>query len=87
MMQDKYSMKMYKGPLKVGSDEFMLGSYGPKADESGKVTEQTAKTKKDEFPSGMMSRTTVKVVSKFKDDDGTKWKEWTWYLKIAKDFA
>jgi hypothetical protein len=77
----KYTQKMYKGPLKVGSDDFMLGSYGPKADE------QMAKTKEDEFPKGMMARTTVKVQSKFIDDDKTVWKEWTWYLKVAKDFA
>jgi len=83
----KYAMKMYKGPLKVGSDEFMLGSYGPKAGDDGVLTEQIAKTKSDEFPSGMLARTTVKVVSKFRDDDKTVWKEWTWYLKVAKDFA
>ena len=39
------------------------------------------------FSTGMMSRTTVKCESKFIDDDGVVHKEWTWWLKIAKDWA
>ena len=40
-----------------------------------------------QFPSGMLARTTVKCVSKFIDDDGVVHKEWTWWLKIAKDWS
>eukprot|EP00729_Bicosta_minor_P006339 gene6339-18889_t len=77
----KYTQKTFKGPIKLGSDSHMLGSYGPKAEI------QMAKTPKDDFPSGMLARTTVKCVSKFIDDDGVVHKEWTWWLKIAKDWS
>lgn len=64
----------------VDSDEFMVGSYGPKADMHSFTTPM------EEAPTGMMHRGSYKVKSLFTDDDGHKWLEWQWTLEIKKDW-
>ncbi len=56
----------------------MVGSYGPKTEV------QEFRTPDEDAPSGMISRGTYKVKSKFTDDDKNIYLEWEWALKIIK---
>ena len=59
----------------------MVGSYGPKTEP------QTYQTPTETAPSGLVSRGTYTVKSKFTDDDKNSIKEWEWILNIKKDWA
>ena len=58
----------------------MVGSYGPKNEA------HTFTTPVDEAPSGMISRATYLVKSRFTDDDKNIYLEWEWSLSIKKDW-
>ena len=59
----------------------MVGSYGPKTEP------QIYQTPIETAPSGLVSRGTYTVKSKFTDDDKNSIKEWEWILNIKKDWA
>ena len=64
----------------VDKSNYMVGSYGPKTEPHNYVTPP------DDAPSGMISRGTYKVKSKFTDDDKNIYLEWEWAFDIKKDW-
>jgi len=76
----KYVQKVYRAGIQVDKDEFMVGSYPPKADL------QSYTTPVDEAPKGLMHRGKYKVKSLFTDDDKDDWLSWEWNLDIKKDW-
>ena len=67
-------------PFAVAKQNYMVGSYGPKADPHSYVTPV------DEAPKGMLARGSYKVKSKFLDDDKNVHLEWDWSFDIKKDW-
>uniref|UniRef100_A0A674I6P7 Rho GDP dissociation inhibitor gamma n=1 Tax=Terrapene triunguis TaxID=2587831 RepID=A0A674I6P7_9SAUR len=81
------SLNKYKrvllGPIPVGvvdKDVYMMGSYGPRAEEYEFLTPP------DEAPKGMLVRGTYHIKSFFIDDDRTDHLSWEWHLCIKKDW-
>lgn len=64
----------------VTKNNYMLGSYGPKAES------QTAMTPWDEMPSGMLARGHYTVKSKFTDDDKETHLAWEWSFDLKKEW-
>ena len=64
----------------VDKSNYMVGSYGPKTEVQSYTAPQ------DEAPSGMISRGTYHIKSKFTDDDKNIYLEWEWVLEIKKDW-
>lgn len=64
----------------VDKASYMVGSYGPKAEEHEFVCPA------DQAPSGLMSRGHYQVKSSFFDDDKNDYLEWDWNLDIVKDW-
>merc|ERR1712087_41279 len=79
----QFSQNFYKSGIKVpgSSQKFMVGSFGPKA-EAQEWRANVAET----VPSGMMARGTVTIKSRFSDDDKNIIKQWTWTMKVSKDW-
>ncbi|KAF8484544.1 rho GDP-dissociation inhibitor [Russula ochroleuca] len=75
----RYIQVIKRGPFKE-KVEAMLGSYS--ADPNPRSTEVIS----DEFPSGLVARSTYTVTSKVIDIDNQVWLDWKWQLKIAKDW-
>lgn len=69
---------VYTFYLVVDKSNHMVGSYGPKTEV------QEFRTPMEDAPSGMISRGTYVVKSKFTDDDKNIYLEWEWGLKIVK---
>eukprot|EP00048_Salpingoeca_helianthica_P014330 m.221156 g.221156 ORF g.221156 m.221156 type:complete len:190 (-) comp15731_c0_seq1:107-676(-) len=76
----KYVHTVHRGPLRVDKSNYMLGSYGPKAES------QSAMTPLEEAPSGMLARGTYIVKSKFVDDDNETHLAWEWSFVLKKDW-
>ena len=64
----------------VDKTNLMVGSYGPKSEA------HVFQTPPEEAPSGVMSRGTYILKSKFLDDDKNIYLEWEWALAIKKDW-
>lgn len=62
----------------VDKSNHMVGSYGPKTEV------QEFRTPVEDAPSGMISRGSYTVKSRFTDDDKNIYLEWEWALKIVK---
>jgi Rho GDP-dissociation inhibitor len=76
----RYFDGVYRKGIRVTKNNYMLGSYGPKAEE------QTAMTPWDEMPSGMLARGKYTVKSKFIDDDKNEHLAWEWAFELKKDW-
>lgn len=59
---------------------YMVGSYGPKAEEQEFVSPPK------EAPNGMMSRGQYVIKSRFIDDDKICHLDWEWNLAVKKDW-
>lgn len=68
-------------PRVVDSSDYMVGSYGPKADH-----EYEYLTPMEEAPKGMLARGNYAIKSKFTDDDKHDHLSWEWCLAIKKDW-
>ena len=66
--------------LLVDKTEYMVGSYGPRAEEYEFLTPM------EEAPKGMLARGSYNIRSKFTDDDKTDHLSWEWNLTIKKDW-
>lgn len=66
--------------LLVDKTEYMVGSYGPRAEEYEFLTPM------EEAPKGMLARGSYNIKSKFTDDDKTDHLSWEWNLTIKKDW-
>ncbi|KAH9998404.1 rho GDP-dissociation inhibitor [Russula vinacea] len=75
----RYIQVIKRGPFKE-KVEAMLGSYS--ADPEPRNTEVIS----DDFPSGLVARSTYTVTSKVVDLDNSVWLDYKWQLKIAKDW-
>lgn len=64
----------------VDKTEYMVGSYGPRAEEYEFLTPM------EEAPKGMLARGSYNVKSKFTDDDKTDHLSWEWNLTIKKEW-
>ncbi|XP_037767315.1 rho GDP-dissociation inhibitor 3 [Chelonia mydas] len=76
----KYLHHTYRKGLKVDKDVYMMGSYGPRAEEYEFLTPV------DEAPKGVLVRGTYHIKSFFTDDDRTDHLSWEWHLCIKKDW-
>merc|ERR1712146_210382 len=74
----RYTDGVYRKALRVIKNNYMLGSYGPKAEV------QSAMTPWDEMPSGMLARGHYTVKSKFIDDDKNEHLAWEWTFDLKK---
>ncbi|XP_065180768.1 rho GDP-dissociation inhibitor 1-like [Sycon ciliatum] len=75
-----YSHATYRKGIKVDTEGFMLGSYGPRKEV------HTYMTPVDEAPSGLIARGKYVMKSKFCDDDKHVYLAWEWGLDIKKDW-
>lgn len=78
----KYQQVMSRKGLTVDKSTYMVGSYGPKP---GQDLEYT--TPLEEAPSGVITRGTYTVRSKFVDDDHNVHLAWDWSLAIKKNWT
>ncbi|XP_030067628.1 rho GDP-dissociation inhibitor 3 isoform X2 [Microcaecilia unicolor] len=76
----KYVHSTYRKNIKVDRATYMVGSYGPRAEEYEFLTPV------EEAPKGMMVRGNYHIKSKFTDDDKTDHLSWEWNLVIKKDW-
>ncbi|KAG0228722.1 hypothetical protein BGW42_002014 [Actinomortierella wolfii] len=76
----KYLQVVKRKGIRVDKLEEMIGSYAAQAEP------YTKKFQLDEAPSGLLSRGSYDVKSKFVDDDGTVHREWSWSFEIKKDW-
>lgn len=77
----RYHHVVKRKGLPLDKASYMVGSYGPKAEQ------QSWTSPPDDAPKGMVSRGSYKVNSKFVDDDKNCHLEWNWKLIIEKDWA
>uniref|UniRef100_A0A7N8YK98 Rho GDP dissociation inhibitor (GDI) gamma n=1 Tax=Mastacembelus armatus TaxID=205130 RepID=A0A7N8YK98_9TELE len=85
--KDDESLVKYKQTLlgtapvtAVDKVSYMVGSYGPKAEE------QEFLSPLDEAPKGLMTRGHYQIKSCFIDDDKNVYLSWEWNLDIKKDW-
>ncbi|XP_023677843.1 rho GDP-dissociation inhibitor 3 isoform X2 [Paramormyrops kingsleyae] len=76
----KYVHLMYRKGLRVDKAVYMVGSYGPRAEEHEFMTPV------EEAPKGMLVRGSYHIKSFFTDDDKTDHLSWEWNLQIKKDW-
>lgn len=76
----KYFQNLFRKNVRVDKSQYMVGSYGPRAEEHEYLTVV------EEAPKGMMARGTYVVKSKFTDDDNNNHLSWEWSLAIKKDW-
>ncbi|KAE8578782.1 hypothetical protein XENTR_v10023771 [Xenopus tropicalis] len=76
----RYVHLTYRKGVKVDSENYMVGSYGPRAEEYEYLTPL------EEAPKGMIARGTYLIKSKFTDDDKSDHLSWEWKLAIKKDW-
>ncbi|XP_069761184.1 rho GDP-dissociation inhibitor 3 [Narcine bancroftii] len=76
----KYIHYTCKGRLQASKDTYMVGSYGPRADEYEFISPI------EEAPKGMMVRGVYTMKSHFTDDDKSDHLHWEWKLNIKKDW-
>uniref|UniRef100_A0A8D3A629 Rho GDP dissociation inhibitor (GDI) gamma n=1 Tax=Scophthalmus maximus TaxID=52904 RepID=A0A8D3A629_SCOMX len=77
----KYHHLTYRKGIKVDKVWYMVGSYGPRAEEFEFVGPV------DEAPRGMLSRGPYQIRSNFIDDDKNVYLAWEWNLEIKKDWS
>uniref|UniRef100_A0A670Y7B8 Rho GDP-dissociation inhibitor 1 n=1 Tax=Pseudonaja textilis TaxID=8673 RepID=A0A670Y7B8_PSETE len=85
--KDDESLRKYKEALlgnvtitAVDKTDYMVGSYGPRAEEYEFLTPL------EEAPKGILARGTYTIKSKFTDDDKTDHLSWEWNLTIKKEW-
>jgi len=76
----RYHHVISRKQISVDKQQYMVGSYGPKAEPHTYVTPV------DEAPKGMLARGDYKVKSKFLDDDKNIHLQWEWSFEIKKDW-
>ncbi|CAH2312639.1 rho GDP-dissociation inhibitor 2 [Pelobates cultripes] len=76
----KYVQHTYRTGVKVAKATFMVGSYGPRAEEYEFLTPV------EESPKGMLARGTYHNKSFFTDDDNHNHLTWEWNLSIRKEW-
>lgn len=76
----KYHHVTTRKGVSVDKVSYMVGSYGPRAEEHEYISPL------DEAPKGMMSRGHYKIQSRFIDDDKNVCLVWEWSLDIKKDW-
>uniref|UniRef100_A0AAY5JXD3 Rho GDP dissociation inhibitor (GDI) gamma n=1 Tax=Esox lucius TaxID=8010 RepID=A0AAY5JXD3_ESOLU len=76
----KYVHLTYLKGLRVDKAVYMVGSYGPRAEEHEFMTPV------EEAPKGMFVRGSYHIKSHFTDDDKTDHLSWEWNLGIKKDW-
>ncbi|XP_048473342.1 rho GDP-dissociation inhibitor 1-like [Rhincodon typus] len=76
----KYIAVTYRKGIKVEKTAFMVGSYGPRAEEYEFVSPS------DEAPKGLAARGQYTVKSSFTDDDKTDHLSWEWLLCLKKEW-
>ncbi|KAM5309086.1 rho GDP-dissociation inhibitor 1 isoform 1-T1 [Glossophaga mutica] len=76
----KYIQHTYRKSVKIDKTDYMVGSYGPRAEEYEFLTPV------EEAPKGMLARGSYNIKSRFTDDDKTDHLSWEWNLTIKKDW-
>ncbi|KAM3597141.1 uncharacterized protein V6R79_000498 [Siganus canaliculatus] len=76
----KYHHVMSRKGVRMDSVSYMVGSYGPKAEEQEFVSPA------NEAPKGMMSRGQYEIHSRFIDDDKKVYLDLVWNFDIKKDW-
>lgn len=76
----KYVQHTSRAGVRVAKATFMVGSYGPKAEEYEFLTPL------EETPKGMLARGTYHNKSFFTDDDNHNHLTWEWNLSIKKEW-
>lgn len=76
----KYCQQTYRKGVRVDKCDYMVGSYGPRAEPHEFITPC------EEAPKGMMARGTYNIKSKFTDDDKHDHLSWEWCLPIKKEW-
>lgn len=66
--------------IAVDKTDYMVGSYGPRAEEYEFLTPM------EEAPKGMLARGSYSIKSRFTDDDRTDHLSWEWNLTIKKEW-
>ncbi|MBZ3888317.1 Rho GDP-dissociation inhibitor 1 [Sciurus carolinensis] len=76
----KYIQHTYRKGVKIDKTDYMVGSYGPRAEEYEFLTPM------EEAPKGMLARGSYNIKSRFTDDDKTDHLSWEWNLTIKKEW-
>ncbi|XP_058510423.1 rho GDP-dissociation inhibitor 3 isoform X1 [Solea solea] len=76
----KYHHVVFRKGIKVDKVSFMVGSYGPRAEEHDFLSPST------EAPRGIMLRGNYQIKSSLTDDDKNVYLAWEWSLDIKKDW-
>ncbi|KAM4034190.1 rho GDP-dissociation inhibitor 1 [Anomaloglossus baeobatrachus] len=76
----KYQQQTYRKGVRLDKTNYMVGSYGPRADEYEFLTPV------EEAPKGLLARACYNMKSLFTDDDKTSHLIWEWNLNICKDW-
>ncbi|XP_045744221.2 rho GDP-dissociation inhibitor 1 [Mirounga angustirostris] len=76
----KYIQHTYRKGVKIDKTDYMVGSYGPRAEEYEFLTPT------EEAPKGMLARGSYNIKSRFTDDDKTDHLSWEWNLTIKKEW-
>ncbi|CAI5674735.1 rho GDP-dissociation inhibitor 3 [Oreochromis aureus] len=76
----KYRQVTYRKGVRMNKAVYMVGSYGPRAEE------QEFLCPIDEAAKGVMSRGQYQIKSCFTDDDKNVYLSWEWNLNISKDW-
>ncbi|CAJ0922679.1 unnamed protein product [Ranitomeya imitator] len=76
----KYQQQTYRKGVRLDKTNYMVGSYGPRADEYEFLTPI------EEAPKGLLARACYNMKSLFTDDDKTNHLSWEWNLNISKEW-
>ncbi|XP_030061022.1 rho GDP-dissociation inhibitor 1 [Microcaecilia unicolor] len=76
----KYCQHTCRKGVTLDKSSYMVGSYGPRAEEYDFLTPS------EEAPKGFLACGNYSIKSEFTDDDKTKHLAWEWNLKICKDW-
>ncbi|XP_073540309.1 rho GDP-dissociation inhibitor 1 [Phyllobates terribilis] len=76
----KYQQQTYRKGVRLDKTNYMVGSYGPRAEEYEFLTPV------EEAPKGLLARACYNMKSLFTDDDKTNHLSWEWNLNISKDW-
>ncbi|XP_077107434.1 rho GDP-dissociation inhibitor 1 [Ranitomeya variabilis] len=76
----KYQQQTYRKGVRLDKTNYMVGSYGPRADDYEFLTPI------EEAPKGLLARACYNMKSLFTDDDKTNHLSWEWNLNISKDW-
>ncbi|XP_040292311.1 rho GDP-dissociation inhibitor 1 [Bufo bufo] len=76
----KYQQQTYRKGVRLDKTNYMVGSYGPRAEEYEFLTPV------EEAPKGMLARACYNMKSLFTDDDKKNHLSWEWNLNICKDW-